>query len=118
MGIATTGAGHRQENLPLGALLTTAAFFCVSLVTVLAKITSPYASVGVILLFQNVMCLLLVLPVVLRGGWSGLRTQRFGMHLLRAVMGTACWYAIFFAITFIPSPMRSCWPTARRSGCR
>lgn len=102
MDIATTGAGHKKENLPLGALLTTAAFFCVSLVTVLAKIAGPYTSTGVILLFQNVMCLLLVLPVVLRGGWASIRTERFGMHLLRATMGTACWYAIFFAITLIP----------------
>jgi drug/metabolite transporter (DMT)-like permease len=100
--IATTGAGHKQENLPLGALLTTAAFFCVSLVTVLAKIASPYTSTGVILLLQNVMCLLVVLPVAMRDGWTSLRTERLGMHLLRAVMGTACWYAIFFAITLIP----------------
>lgn len=37
-----------------------------------------------------------------RGGWSSLRTQKIGLHVLRAVTGTACWYALFFAITRIP----------------
>ena len=38
MELSTTGAGHKPENLLLGAFLTTAAFFCVSLVTALAKV--------------------------------------------------------------------------------
>ena len=31
-----------------------------------------------------------------------MRTRRLGLHLLRAATGTACWYALFFAITKIP----------------
>jgi drug/metabolite transporter (DMT)-like permease len=100
--VETTGTGHRPENLILGAALVTAAFFCVSLVTALAKVSAAYTSTGVTLLFQNVMCLLLVLPVALRGGIGSLRTQRLRLHILRAAMGTACWYAIFVAITLIP----------------
>ena len=102
MELSTTGAGHRQENLLVGALLVTAAFFCVSLVTALAKVSGQYTSTGVILLFQNVMCLLCMIPVVARDGWASLRTERLGMHILRAAMGTACWYSIFLAITLIP----------------
>ncbi|MET0897208.1 MAG: DMT family transporter [Mycobacterium sp.] len=97
-----TAVGHRPENLVLGAVLTTAAFFCVSLVGTLAKVSGQYTSTGVLLLFQNFICLLFVAPVVLRGGWSSLRTNRFGLHVLRATTGTACWYALFFAITQIP----------------
>ncbi|CAN5567031.1 DMT family transporter [soil metagenome] len=98
-GIAT---GRRPENLVLGAVLTTAAFFCVALVGTLAKVSGQYTSTGVLLLFQNLICLVFVAPVALRGGWSPMRTTRIGLHFLRAVTGTACWYALFFAITQIP----------------
>jgi drug/metabolite transporter (DMT)-like permease len=99
---SNVGVGRRPENLVLGAALTTAAFFCVALVGALAKVSGQYTSTGVLLLFQNLICLLFVIPVALRGGWSPLRTTKMGLHLLRAVMGTACWYALFFAITQIP----------------
>src|SRR4029079_2391983 len=41
-------------------------------------------------------------PVAARGGWASLRTSRAGLHVMRAAAGTACWYALFFAITRIP----------------
>ncbi len=100
--ISSAGTGHGPERLVLGALLTTSAFFCVALVGALAKVSSQYTSTGVLLLFQNVISLLFILPVALRDGWSTLRTRKIGLHLLRAVTGTACWYALFFAITQIP----------------
>jgi drug/metabolite transporter (DMT)-like permease len=96
------GVGRRPENLLLGAVLTTAAFFCVAMVGTLAKVSGQYTSTGVLLLFQNLICLLFVIPVALRGGWSSLRTTKLGLHILRAATGTACWYALFFAITQIP----------------
>jgi len=102
MELSTTGAGHRPENLLVGALLVTAAFFCVSLVTALAKVSGGYTSTGVILLVQNVLCLLCMIPLAARDGLASLRTERLRMHVLRAAMGTACWYAIFFSITLIP----------------
>lgn len=95
-------AGHRPENLVLAAILTTAAFFCVALVGTLAKVSGAYTSTGVLLLFQNAICLAFVTPVALRGGWAPLRTEKVGLHVLRAATGTACWYALFFAITQIP----------------
>jgi drug/metabolite transporter (DMT)-like permease len=96
------GVGRRPENLVVGAVLTTAAFLCVALVGTLAKVCGQYTSTGVLLLIQNVICLVFVTPVALRGGWSSLRTARIGLHVLRAAAGTACWYALFFAITQIP----------------
>jgi drug/metabolite transporter (DMT)-like permease len=96
------GLGRRPENLSLAAFLTTAAFFCVALVGALAKVSGQYTSTGVLLLFQNLICLLFVIPAAVRGGWSSLRTYKIGLHVLRAATGTACWYALFFAITQIP----------------
>ncbi len=100
--MAGTGTGHRPENLILGAALTTAAFFCVALVGTLAKVSGQYTSTGVLLLFQNLLCLAFMAPVVARGGWPLLRTDKVGLHFLRAVTGTACWYALFVAIKQIP----------------
>lgn len=98
----TDGGGYRAENLRAGAVLTTAAFFCVALVGTLAKVAGDYTSTGVLLLFQNAIGVLFILPVVARAGGQLLRTDRFGLHVLRAATGTACWYALFFAITQIP----------------
>jgi drug/metabolite transporter (DMT)-like permease len=100
--VPAKGAGYRAENLGTGALLTTSAFFCVALVGTLAKVSGQYTSTGVLLLFQNAVCLVFVLPVVARGGRASLRTRTIGLHMLRAGAGTACWYALFFAITQIP----------------
>lgn len=97
-----TATGYRSENLVLAAVLTTAAFFCVALVGALAKLSSQYTSTGVLLLFQSLICLLFITPIALRGGRSSLRTNKIGLHILRAATGTACWYALFFAITQIP----------------
>ncbi len=94
--------GHRPENLAVGGALTAAAFFCVALVATLAKVAGQYTSTGVLLLFQNLICLVFMVPVVVRGGWPLLRTNKIGLHILRAVAGTGCWYALFVAITMIP----------------
>lgn len=100
--MVSSPGGYRTENLVLGALLTTAAFFCVALVGALAKVAGQHTSTGMLLLVQNAICLAAVAPVALRHGWGPMRTQRLGVHLLRAATGTACWYALFFAITLIP----------------
>jgi drug/metabolite transporter (DMT)-like permease len=95
-------SGHRPENIGAGALLTIAAFFCIALVGALAKFSGQYTSTGVLLLLQNLVCLVFIAPVALRGGWSALRTEKVGLHVLRAATGTAAWYALFYAITQIP----------------
>lgn len=98
----TDSVGYRDENLGVGAVLTTAAFFCVALVGTLAKVGGDHTSTGILLLFQNAVGVLFLLPVVFRADRRMLRTDRIWLHVLRAATGTACWYALFFAITQIP----------------
>jgi drug/metabolite transporter (DMT)-like permease len=74
----------------------------VALVGALAKVSGQYTSTGVLLVFQNLICFLFMIPVAVRGGWSLLRTEKLGLHVLRAVSGTACWYLLFIAISSIP----------------
>ncbi|WP_234809968.1 DMT family transporter [Mycolicibacterium moriokaense] len=90
------------EKLVLGAVLSSLSFFCTAVVSALAKAAEVLTSAAVVLLFQNLICFLIILPFVLRGGLSSLKTEKPGLHVLRAVSGTACWYALFVAITMMP----------------
>jgi drug/metabolite transporter (DMT)-like permease len=97
-----TGVGHKPENLALGAALAALSFFCVAAVSALGKTAGEFTSTAVVVLFQNLICLVFVIPLAIRGGWTSLRTEKIGLHILRAASGTACWYALFFAIKMMP----------------
>ena len=97
-----TDAGLKPEHLVYGAALTTASFLSVSVMSALGKVAGQLTSTGVVVLFQNLIAFLFIAPIALRGGWGPLRTQKLGLHILRAASGTACWYALFVAITMMP----------------
>lgn len=98
----TTGVGHKPENLALGAILAALSFFCVAAVSALGKAAGQLTSTAVVVLFQNLICLLFIIPFAIRGGSASLRTEKLGLHILRAASGTGCWYALFFAIKMMP----------------
>jgi drug/metabolite transporter (DMT)-like permease len=75
---------------------------CVALVSAFGKAAGQYTSTGVVVLFQNLIPLLFIAPIALRGGFTSLRTEKIGLHILRAGSGTACWYALFVAMTLMP----------------
>src|SRR5262249_56136548 len=90
--MSTTGNGHKPENLAVGAVLTTLSFFCVALVGALGKAAGQLTSTAVVLLFQNLICFAVTIPVAVRGAPASLRTDKIGLHLLRAATGTTCCY--------------------------
>jgi drug/metabolite transporter (DMT)-like permease len=92
----------RSERLGLGAVLTLTSFLCVALVGALGKVAGEDASTGVVVLVQNLVSLLFIAPIVIRGGPSLLKTRRIRLHIVRAAAGTAWWYALFVAVTTIP----------------
>ena len=96
------GSGHMPENLAMGAALSSLSFFCTAVMSALVKATEELTSTAVVLLFQNLICLVLILPFALRGGLASLKTEKIGLHVLRAVSGTLAWYALFVAITMMP----------------
>jgi drug/metabolite transporter (DMT)-like permease len=100
--MSTAGTGHKPENLAGGAVLTTLSFFCVALVGALGKAAGQLTSTAVVVLFQNLICFVVIIPLAIRGGPRSLRTDKIGLHVLRASTGTACWYALFVAITMMP----------------
>lgn len=93
---------HRPERLGIGAALTTASFLCVALVSALGKVAGETTSTGFVVLIQNLIPLVAMAPVALRGGRRTLQTKRVGLHIVRAATGTACWYALFIAVRTIP----------------
>jgi drug/metabolite transporter (DMT)-like permease len=93
---------HRPEQLLVGAVLTTASFFCVALVSALGKVAGEGTSIGFVVLVQNLVPLVVMAPLAFRGGPDLLRTGKVGLHIIRAATGTACWYALFVAVKLIP----------------
>ncbi len=100
--MVNTGVGHEPEHMVMGATLTTLSFFCVATMSALGKVAGELTSTGVVVLFQNLICFVFIAPIALRGGRASLRTDKIGLHILRAATGTACWYAVFVAITMMP----------------
>jgi drug/metabolite transporter (DMT)-like permease len=88
--------------LLVGAVLTTASFFCVALVSALGKVAGEGTSIGFVVLVQNLVPLVVMAPLAFRGGPDLLRTGKVGLHIIRAATGTACWYALFVAVKLIP----------------
>src|SRR5438477_10065872 len=86
----------------IGATLTSLSLLCVLVICALAKVAGQPTSTGVVVLFQNLICLLFIAPIALHGGCASLRTEKIGLHILRAASGTARWYALFVAITMMP----------------
>jgi drug/metabolite transporter (DMT)-like permease len=98
----SAGVGHRPENLVLGGAFTTLSFLCVALVSAFGKAAGQYTSTGVVVLFQNLIALVFIAPIAIRGGFASVRTDKIGLHIVRAAAGTACWYALFLAMTMMP----------------
>jgi drug/metabolite transporter (DMT)-like permease len=92
----------RSENLGLGILLTLLAFLSVAIMSALAKAVSVSVAAQVTTFFQNFISLLLFLPWILRRGITDLRTERFGLHLVRAISGLLSQYLLFVALRYIP----------------
>lgn len=82
------------------ALWASAAF---ALMGVCIKAASSQAPTEVVVFFRNLVSLLILLPVLSRGGLRlNLSTQRPGGHLLRTAFGMAAMYCFFYAIGHLP----------------
>jgi drug/metabolite transporter (DMT)-like permease len=94
---------HREKpNLIFGALLCTLGYLFIAIMGACSKLVSLEVPVVVILFFQNLICLLLLLPEIFIKGWHTLKTKRIGLHLMRDVMGTLSFFSLFLALKKIP----------------
>ncbi len=80
------------------ALLSAAGFAAMATCVRLASETLPQSE---IVFFRNFMALLFLLPMLLRRGTS-LKTDHFGLHLFRALVGLSAMYLYFYALARLP----------------
>jgi drug/metabolite transporter (DMT)-like permease len=87
-----------RTNLPKGAAQMIAAAFFFALMATGVQIASESLPTAVVAFFRNLVALVFVTPFALRLGLAGLKTNRPGEHVLRAVAGLASMYCYFTAI--------------------
>lgn len=93
---------HPPEKVWLGAGYALATALVMSVAAALIKHTATLVSIELIVAVQYLLCTLLMLPFFLNQGITALATQRFSLHLLRALCGWACFYTYYLAIAHIP----------------
>ncbi len=76
-----------KQNLPLGVLAISTAFFFSALTGVLSKLMHGVSPV-LIVFFQYAVSAVLFLPLALRGGWRSLHTPHLPMLAVRSISGS------------------------------
>lgn len=85
-----------------GALLLLLAEACFAGIGAIVKFTSATASEVQVVFFRNFFALILLLPFLYRYGFSLLKTQRWYLHLSRALTGIISMYCFFYVLGQLP----------------
>ncbi|MEM7022448.1 MAG: DMT family transporter [Pseudomonadota bacterium] len=85
-----------------GALWLILSCFCIASMAALVKALGARLDSFQLVFFRTFFGLLAALPFAVRSGIGVLRTRRFGLHLTRALAGTAAIMCGYFALTRIP----------------
>lgn len=91
-----------QPHLLKGAMLLLLSEACFAGIGAVVKFTSETASEAQVVFFRNLFALLLMLPFVYRHGLSLLKTQRWYLHLSRALTGIISMYCFFYVLARLP----------------
>ncbi|MFO1154661.1 MAG: DMT family transporter [Rhodospirillales bacterium] len=91
------GSAPRPPNVFLGTLLIVLAFLSVAVMSAFGKAASAVPT-GIVVLFQNGISLVLLLPWVLHRGTADIRTTRLPLHLVRAISGLLSQALFFIAV--------------------
>ncbi|MBL4867022.1 MAG: DMT family transporter [Pseudomonadales bacterium] len=91
-----------QDSLLKGALYILAAEFLLSTMAAIIKHLAQELPIEMVVFFRNFFGLIALLPLLVQGGLSQLKTNRFRIHLLRGLTGVTAMYGFFFVIANIP----------------
>jgi len=89
-------ADHR--SLAAGIAYTLGAWLLFTSTTLVSRFAMEDVSVVTVLLFQNLICLVTVLPGVHKQGWSSLRTNRFGLLVFCSLISLIGMALCFLAV--------------------
>jgi drug/metabolite transporter (DMT)-like permease len=95
--MAETQAPAPAQNVLLGTVLIVTAFFSVAVMSAFGKAAAAVPT-GMVVLFQNGISLLLLLPWVLQHGITDIKTRRLPLHLVRALSGLLSQALFFIAV--------------------
>ena len=88
---------NKNNDLSLGIVFIITAFLCVAVMSAFGKMLTSMPT-GQIVFFQNAISLILLTPLVFRGGLDQIRTQRLPLHAVRAVAGLLSQALFFVAV--------------------
>lgn len=89
-------------HLLKGALLLLLAEACFAGIGAVVKFTSATASEAQVVFFRNFFALLLMLPFLYQQGFKLLKTQRWYLHVSRALTGIISMYCFFYVLARLP----------------
>lgn len=89
-------------HLVKGALLLLLSEACFAGIGAVVKFTSETASEAQVVFFRNFFALLLMLPFLYQHGFKMLKTQRWYLHVSRALSGIISMYCFFYVLGKLP----------------
>lgn len=91
------------EKHPLkGIWLCMVAYLFASLIGICVKSMTTEVPLTVILFYQNIVCLLLLIPEIRKNGIIQLKTNNVTDYVVRIISGIGCSLTLFYVIRFIP----------------
>lgn len=90
------------DNVIKGAFFALATSFVMSGAAAMIKHTATMVPIEIIVAAQYIICVLFMLPWLLRKGVKALHTDNMKLHIIRAICGWACFYTYYLAINHIP----------------
>ena len=72
--------------------------------TILVRLLSSDYSPFELLFFRNLVALIILFPVSLKGGFGAIKTKRFPLHCLRAALACTAVLCLYYAIAIVPLP--------------
>lgn len=97
-----SSSGHPPDRILVGAawMVASGAFFAV--MAGLIRYLSADMHAFQIAFIRNVAGLVFMMPWLMRVGFGGLRTQRFGLYVLRGATSICAMLSFFYALTAMP----------------
>ncbi len=89
-----------MSDFKKGACSVLLAWFFFTLVITLSRFTSRHSSIAVVLLFQNLISLLFMVPFMFKEGKGAFASSKFKVILLRGIAGYGSFVFVFLAVQY------------------
>lgn len=91
-----------ESNPALGIMLCLLAYFFVTMFGLCEKLISHSVTVPAIIFCQNLICLVLIIPQLMKSGIQTLSTPYWRLYIIRIGTGLGCYACLFFLLRKLP----------------